>query len=348
MHVTFRAGPPRLPVVYSVLCTLLTQMLWWASPAQSQSLLQQIFGLSPSPQVNAAPRYAMPRQPVGNSPMRSEPGVWHASSTPRDSAKANVAAEGSGSYTTVCVRTCDGFYFPLSHRVPRSRFQRDADMCRARCGQSEARLFFHSSGQDMKSAVDVTGRTYVRMPTAFLHRKKLVDGCGCRPEPWSQAASIRHEGFAIAEGRSLPAGGRSGGSLTVVAGNYPDSPVRANVDKPSSLGSTEEAAGSEQQPASAVIGQSDEPAIAVVPIREPKSLAQTKRAAPFVAAAATRRQVSGSVSGSVGGQAQLAARAAASKAPGVKPAAGPRKPTSLASAGTGSRMVWPGDPVRLR
>ena len=347
MHVTFRAGPPRLPAVYSVLCTLLTQMLWWASPAQSQSLLQQIFGLSPSPQANAAPRYAIPRQPLGNSSTRADPGTWHASSSPRDGAHTNVAPEGSGSYTTVCVRTCDGFYFPLSHRVPRNRFQRDADMCRARCGQSEARLFFHSSGQDMKSAVDVTGRTYVRMPTAFLHRKKLVDGCGCRPEPWSEAALSRHEGFAIAEGRSLPGGGRSGGGVTVVAGNYPDGPVKANLEKPSSLGSTQEPAGWEQQPASAT-GVSDEPAAAAVPMREPKSLAQSKRAATAVAAAAPRRPVSGSVSGSVGGQAQLAARAAASKAPGVKSAAAPRKPTSIASAGTGSRMVWPGDPVRLR
>src|SRR5262245_492851 len=45
---------------------------------------------------------------------------------------------------TLCVRLCDGFYFPISNAIPRSELARDATRCSAGCGV-EAQLFYHAS-----------------------------------------------------------------------------------------------------------------------------------------------------------------------------------------------------------
>jgi hypothetical protein len=104
-----------------------------------------------------------------------------------------------GSYRTLCVRLCDGFYWPISHAVSRSSFHRDANLCRASCGE-EARLFYHrSTDGDVRDMVDLTGRTYARLPTAFRYRKTLVEGCKCKPEPWAQSELDRHRRYALTE-----------------------------------------------------------------------------------------------------------------------------------------------------
>ena len=97
--------------------------------------------------MQSAPRASVQRQQIGGAPMRiqipADPsGSWR---SPRETSRGYSGGitggkEGSGSYTTVCVRMCDGYYFPISHRVPRNRFYRDADVCRSRCDMGDAPL----------------------------------------------------------------------------------------------------------------------------------------------------------------------------------------------------------------
>src|SRR5882757_6967165 len=47
----------------------------------------------------------------------------------------------SGTFRTVCVRTCDGAYFPVSFSTYQARFQDDEKTCKALCPASEASLF---------------------------------------------------------------------------------------------------------------------------------------------------------------------------------------------------------------
>ena len=47
-----------------------------------------------------------------------------------------------GSLRTVCVRLCDGYYFPISFSTSRERLAQDSKTCESRCG-SEGRLFVH-------------------------------------------------------------------------------------------------------------------------------------------------------------------------------------------------------------
>jgi hypothetical protein len=39
------------------------------------------------------------------------------------------------------------------------------------------------------------GSPYAQTPTAFVYRKKLVEGCACKPAPWSAETAARHQGY---------------------------------------------------------------------------------------------------------------------------------------------------------
>jgi hypothetical protein len=89
---------------------------------------------------------------------------------------------GGGTYRTLCVRACDGYYFPISDKVTRAKFNTDSIACLQRCTGGEARLFVHRNpGQKISSAVDLQGNRYVELDNAFRYRKELVEGCVCKP-----------------------------------------------------------------------------------------------------------------------------------------------------------------------
>jgi hypothetical protein len=93
-----------------------------------------------------------------------------------------AAPTAGATYRTLCVRLCDGFYFPISYAVPASGLGRDVEQCRASCG-TEARLFYHPNpGGSAENMVDLSGRAYSALATAFTYRKTLVAGCSCRSQ----------------------------------------------------------------------------------------------------------------------------------------------------------------------
>lgn len=99
---------------------------------------------------------------------------------------------GGGTYRTLCVRTCDGFYFPMSFKVTRSKFEADANACHQRCAGGDARLFFHRNpGQKLSSAVDLQGNRYADLENAYRYRKELVEGCGCDAPVWGHTEITR-------------------------------------------------------------------------------------------------------------------------------------------------------------
>jgi hypothetical protein len=120
----------------------------------------------------------------------------------------DVRVHDGSTYRTLCVRLCDGYYFPISHATGQDGFMRDAEQCAASCG-SDARLFYHlNPGGDVASMLDLTGRTYSSYPVAFKYRRARVQGCQCRPEPWTKTERERHSGYATEEatrGRPLEA-----------------------------------------------------------------------------------------------------------------------------------------------
>lgn len=124
----------------------------------------------------------------------------------------------SPTYRTLCVRLCDGYYFPVSFGVRRSQFARDARSCVARCG-SGARLFVHrlpnGTVEDMK---DLDGRPYDKLASAYLYRTRYIPDCKCQPDPWEAASRERHNGYA------LLAAGHQQGNGTAAFGHWDGSP----------------------------------------------------------------------------------------------------------------------------
>ena len=96
------------------------------------------------------------------------------------------ATPWSGNYRTLCVRTCDGFFFPVSFNSSPGRLRIEANVCKAMCPQAETRLYYHdATGQEAENAVAADdGSPITKLPNAFLYRTKRVDGCTCgTPDP---------------------------------------------------------------------------------------------------------------------------------------------------------------------
>jgi|RhiMethySRZTD1v2_1073278.scaffolds.fasta_scaffold28802_5 hypothetical protein len=101
------------------------------------------------------------------------------------------AVAPSGAFRTVCVRTCDGYYFPISYSTTAARFGEDERTCHRMCPAAEVALFTHrTNGEDMKSAVSINGRPYSELPNAFRYRQELNAACSCRRAGESWAAAL--------------------------------------------------------------------------------------------------------------------------------------------------------------
>jgi hypothetical protein len=96
----------------------------------------------------------------------------------------------SGTYRTVCVRTCDGYYFPISYSTVPNRFADDQRACQRGCPASEALLYtYRNPGEDINQAVSIGGQPYTELPNAFHYRKEFTAACSCRRpgQTWADA-----------------------------------------------------------------------------------------------------------------------------------------------------------------
>ena len=107
----------------------------------------------------------------------------------------NPGGEGapSGTYRTVCVRTCDGYYFPISYSTVPNRFADDQHACQRLCPAAEAVLYsYRNPGEDIGQAVSVSGQPYTELPNAFHYRKSFTAGCSCRRPGQSWADALKN------------------------------------------------------------------------------------------------------------------------------------------------------------
>jgi hypothetical protein len=87
---------------------------------------------------------------------------------------------GFGAYRTLCVRTCDGYYFPISFSTLPAKFSADAAMCQQMCPGTEAALYIHRNpGEDTSEMVSLDGMPYTALPTAFRYRQEYDRACTC-------------------------------------------------------------------------------------------------------------------------------------------------------------------------
>lgn len=120
--------------------------------------------------------------------------------------KAGEGAPGDqrarGGAQVICVRSCDGAYFPMNN-LPDGREGAD-ELCQALCPGAEAAAYSMPHGDDaLKHAATLKGsRAYAALPNAFKFRTRFTPNCSCKREGQSWAQSlvkaesmlVRHKG----------------------------------------------------------------------------------------------------------------------------------------------------------
>jgi Protein of unknown function (DUF2865) len=94
----------------------------------------------------------------------------------------------SGSYA-VCVRTCDGSFFPVSYSGAGSRADSLEDVCRALCPNADMALYSFPFGGTVDEAASPTGEPYANLPNAGKFEKAYDPSCSCRRkgQTWAEA-----------------------------------------------------------------------------------------------------------------------------------------------------------------
>lgn len=101
-------------------------------------------------------------------------------------------------FTTVCVRLCDGWYRPVSFSTTEDKFERDSVACQSSCSEPSRLYVFRNPGGSVEQMEDLSGQAYARLKTAFLFRTSYDNrNCTCRPQPWDQRSAERHRVYAL-------------------------------------------------------------------------------------------------------------------------------------------------------
>ncbi len=96
----------------------------------------------------------------------------------------------AGSYA-VCVRTCDGSFFPVSYSGAGSRADSLEEVCRSLCPNTDVALYSFPFGGTINQAVSAsTGEPYVDMPNALKYLQTYDASCSCRRKGQSWADAL--------------------------------------------------------------------------------------------------------------------------------------------------------------
>ncbi|WP_456684612.1 DUF2865 domain-containing protein [Bradyrhizobium sp. P5_C11_2] len=141
-------------------------------------------------QNNCGPQYANAAQSQGGNFLTNLFGGNNANN-PQGVPPSDLGPQ-SGTYRTVCVRSCDGAYFPVSFATVPARFPDDEKTCKALCPAADASLYtYRNPGEDMNSAVSVSGQPYSALPTAFKFRSEFNPSCSCKAAGQSWADALK-------------------------------------------------------------------------------------------------------------------------------------------------------------
>ena len=99
---------------------------------------------------------------------------------PRPPPRESPSIVGGGTVRTMCVRLCDGFYFPISFSTTREKFGNDAGKCERQCPSSSRLFVYRNPGQSLEDMVDLKGEPYTKLLTAYRFKAAYVPDCTCQ------------------------------------------------------------------------------------------------------------------------------------------------------------------------
>lgn len=105
----------------------------------------------------------------------------HSLGTGRDTYQRRVRLPRGGTFRTMCVRTCDGYFFPVSFATPQNQFLNDEARCNEMCPASQTELFvYQNPGGTVENMTSVAGIPYADTENAYRFREEFVPNCQCR------------------------------------------------------------------------------------------------------------------------------------------------------------------------
>ena len=95
----------------------------------------------------------------------------------------------AGGGYTVCVRACDGSFFPVAYSGAASRADGLENVCRSLCPNAEVALYSFPLGGTIDQAVSSTGEPYDNLPNAHKFEHAFEASCSCRApgQSWAEA-----------------------------------------------------------------------------------------------------------------------------------------------------------------
>ena len=141
-------------------------------PAQPQrGFFESLFGgfqqQQPAPPSSQPPPTPAPEGDFG------EDGTFHA----------------RGGSQAVCVRTCDGGFFPLSISARHSN-EDLTEMCQALCPGTDTAVYTRNPDHDIKTSLGIDGKPYMDLPNALHFTKNFTPACSCRQPGKSWAETL--------------------------------------------------------------------------------------------------------------------------------------------------------------
>jgi hypothetical protein len=90
------------------------------------------------------------------------------------------ASAGLTSGRSVCVRLCDGAFFPIAPVASHSDIADQEESCSALCPDAPTALYVEPSGSDkIEDAVSPSGAPYTALPVALRYRTTADNTCAC-------------------------------------------------------------------------------------------------------------------------------------------------------------------------
>jgi hypothetical protein len=137
----------------------------------------------------------------------------------------------NGRYRSVCVRTCDGFFFPVSYQTYANRLAQDATVCQSSCAAPAELYVYRNPGQEIDQAISLNGTAYADLPAAFKYRKEYIKGCSCKADEYNPTEIEAANQKAEATPAPGKPGKKKGAAPTAqAAAPAPQPPAQLNLD----------------------------------------------------------------------------------------------------------------------
>lgn len=170
--------------------------------------------LTPAQQPARASSFAVPK---AANPIKSSQGAARKTARKPAKEKTEVVASfidpqprASASYTgpfrgggnqPVCVRLCDGYFFPVNYEGAKGNDRYD-EACQASCPGTRTEVYFMPRGADLTQAATARGQRYSALETAFKYRKVRDQACSCKSADQSWGRVLQNAETLVRKGKT--------------------------------------------------------------------------------------------------------------------------------------------------